>query len=66
MFAWIWGCMVLSFKVVLGGVFWVVAFYLFALAIAGIAYVTTQKKTPEKPKYEGQPILVKGGKKDAK
>lgn len=66
MFSWIWGCMVLSFKVVLGGVFWVVAFWLVALGIAGLTFLATQKKTPEKPKYEGQPIVIKGGRKDAK
>jgi len=64
MFSWIWGCMILSVKVLLGGFFWIVAFWLFAIAVAGIAFAT-QKKTPEKPKYKGEPIVIKGGK-DAK
>ena len=57
--------MILSAKVVLGGFFWIVAFWLFAIAVAGIAFAT-QKKTPEKPKYKGEPIVIKGGRKDAK
>lgn len=58
--------MVLSFKVVLGWMFWGIAVYACGLGIALIAFLATQKKTPKKPKYEGQPIVIKGGRKDAK
>ena len=62
--------MVLSFKVVLGGIFWAIAIYLVILGFAGIVYIASlsqkPKVPPKKPKYEGQPIIVKGGKKDAK
>lgn len=58
--------MVLSLKVALGWMFWGIAIYSSGLAIAYIAFLATQKKTPEKPKYKGEPIVIKGGKKDAK
>jgi hypothetical protein len=65
MFSWIWGCMILTFKVALGGFFWVISFYAFALIMAGLAFgLSGEWKKPKKPKYEGQPIIVKGGKKD--
>jgi hypothetical protein len=57
--------MVLAFKVAIGGFLWSVLFLLIGLFIGGISYVyvqTTEKKS-KKPKYEGDPIVIKGGKK---
>jgi len=59
--------MVISFKGMLGIFFWSISATLCGLAIAYIAYFSSGEwKKPKKKKYEGQPIVVKGGKKDAK
>lgn len=42
MLGWIWGCMTLSFKVALGGFFWVIAIAIVCFAIAGMAYVLNE------------------------
>ena len=64
----IWSCMILALKVTLGGFFWAISFFVFSLGIALLAFfITGQHKSKlSKPKYQGKPIIVKGGKKDAK
>lgn len=37
--SWIWGCMVLSFNVAMGGIFWVICFGVAAFIFAGIGAV---------------------------
>lgn len=67
----IWSCMVISFKGMLGIMFWTFASIAFFLCMAGIFAIVNgiissfkPKKKQEKTKYEGQPIVVEGGKKD--
>lgn len=68
MITFIWSCMVLSFKVVLGSFFWIMATIGFSLGIGLIAYFLSgeykKQNAKKKPKYQGQPIVLKGGKKD--
>jgi uncharacterized iron-regulated membrane protein len=62
--------MVIALKGALGGFFIALAIFLLCLGIALIAFFGSGewKKTtpPKKDKYKGQPIVVKGGRKDAK
>lgn len=62
----IWSCMVISFKSMLGMLFWSIFFALFGLLMAIIGHTLSGdwKKKKPKSKYEGQPIVVKGGKED--
>ena len=60
--------MVISLKGFLGTMFWFFGLLVACFFIAVIAYTLSGdwKKTQEKHKYKGQPIVVNGGKKDEK
>lgn len=64
-----WECMVLALKVLVGGILWALVFALIGLVAAGIHKGWTdynnppEPETPTKPKYEGQKIVIDGGKK---
>jgi hypothetical protein len=61
-----WECMVLTFKVLVGGILWSIIFVIVGLIVAGIhkGWVDyNNPPPPEKPKYEGQKIVIDGGKK---
>ena len=66
----IWSCMVISLKGFLGTIFWFIALIVAMLVFAIIGYLLFgdwyKKDPPEKPKYKGKPIVIKGGYKDAK
>lgn len=62
-------CMIIAIKGALGGFFIAIAFFLFGFIIAVISFLLSggwKKTPPKKHKYKGQPIVVKGGRKDAK
>lgn len=42
MFSWLWGCMVLSLKVAIGGLCWAGVAILLILIFGGILYLITQ------------------------
>lgn len=65
MFEFIWECMSISYKGFLGMVFWCIGVGLFGFAVAVLGFIASGEwKKPKKKKYEGQPIVIKGGKKD--
>jgi hypothetical protein len=65
----IWACMAISLKGILGTIFWFIAIALsgvgIAMVISFISFLilgSKIKKEENKPKYEGKPIVIKGGK----
>lgn len=60
----LWECMVISLKAGIGGILWVIVAILIAGFLGSIAYVITNMSERKKPKYEGKPIVVEGGKKN--
>ncbi len=60
----IWECMVISFKSGLGLFFWMIALAIVGFVGSVISYMFVQQSEKKRPKYEGQPIVVKGGKED--
>jgi hypothetical protein len=65
---WIWEYMVLAFKVGVGGLLWTLLFMV-VVGILGVILAlfdlpVPKPKKPKKPEYNGQPIVVNGGKKD--
>jgi predicted membrane channel-forming protein YqfA (hemolysin III family) len=57
-----WEWMVLTLKVTIGTFLWVLIFSVIFFIVGGIAYAI-KPKPKKKPKWNGQPIVVKGGKK---
>ena len=66
-----WECMVLAFKVAVGGFLWWLAFVIVILVIGAIFYLFNregmkkfnEKHGVKKPKWDGKPIVVEGEKK---
>lgn len=63
-----WECMILAFKVFIGTILWWIVGLIIIGCIALISYLfiaySDRSKKQNKPKYEGKPIVVEGGKKD--
>ena len=64
MFEFLWECLSISYKGFLGMLFWSIGVGLFGFAIAVIGFALSGEWKTKKKKYEGQPIVLKGGKKD--
>ncbi|GAH10580.1 unnamed protein product [marine sediment metagenome] len=65
MFDFIWECMSISYMGMLGMIFWSISISVFGFTIACFAYfVSGEWKKPKKPKYNGEKIIIQGGKKD--
>ncbi len=67
---YIWMCMKTAYEVVFGIFFWISIFTVMGIIITGLTYLLSSewrnnykaRKDNIKPKYEGKPILVNGGK----
>lgn len=61
-----WECMVLAFKVAIGGILWTLLGSLIVIMLGGIFYIANKEKINEKkkPKWDGKPIVVQGEKKN--
>lgn len=55
--------MVIAFQAAVGGFLWTMLFFLIGIFVAGISYVFIQANEKKKPKYNGNPVVINGGKK---
>lgn len=63
---YIWMCMQAAYEAFFGMIFWLFAFTIIGMIITVLAYSFSgewrRNYKARKPKYEGKPILVDGGK----
>lgn len=60
---YIWECMTIAYKGFLGFILWMFVTTIIAILIVQ-AFSKERRDTLRKPKYKGEPIVIKGGKKD--